>query len=71
MTDPMTTVVDARDAYLAARRQVTETRLALGRAIADARAAGTDQVKIAQKLRLTREQVRRYQAEYEKSLTDA
>jgi hypothetical protein len=68
MDDPMTTVVDARDAYLAARRQVTETRLALGRAIADARAQGTDQVKIAAKLRLTREQVRRYQAEYEKWL---
>lgn len=65
----MTTVVDARNAYMAARRQVTETRLALGQAIADARAAGTDQVAIAKKLGLTREQVRRYQAEYEKSLT--
>jgi hypothetical protein len=69
MTDAMTTVVDARDAYLAARRQVTETRLALGRAIVAARADGVDQVKIAKALKLTREQVRRYQAEYEKSLT--
>lgn len=64
----MTTVVDARDAYLAARRQVRETRLALGRAILEARAQGAEQVAIADKLKLTREQVRRYQAEYEKSL---
>lgn len=68
VTDPMTTVVDARDAYLAARRQVTETRLALGRAIVEARAQGVEQVDIAKKLELTREQIRRYQAEYEKSL---
>lgn len=64
----MTAVVDARDAYLAARRQVTETRLALGRAIAEARAQGTEQVEIAAKLELTREQVRRYQDEFEKAV---
>lgn len=61
----MTTVLDARDAYLAARRQVTKTRLALGRAIAEARAADVSQAEIAKKLGLTREQIRRYQAEYE------
>lgn len=64
----MTDVVEARDAYLAARQQVTETRLALGKAIADARAAKVDQVDIARKLRLTREQIRRYEAEYRKSV---
>jgi len=65
----MTDVIKARDAYLAARRQVTETRLALGRAIVDARAADVDQVTIARQLNLTREQVRRYEAEYRKSLS--
>jgi hypothetical protein len=64
----MTDVIEARDAYLAARRQVTERRLALGRAIADARAADVDQVKIARQLGLTREQVRRYEAEYRESI---
>lgn len=64
----MTTVLDARDAYLAARRQVTETRLALGRAITEARAANVAQADIAKRLGLTREQIRRYQAEYEESL---
>ena len=64
----MTTVLDARDAYLAARRQVTETRLALGRAITEARAANVAQADIAKRLGLTREQIRRYQAEYEDSL---
>jgi hypothetical protein len=62
----MTTVVDARDAYLAARQQVTQTRLALGRAIMEARAQNVEQWEIAEKLDLTREQVRRYQDEYEK-----
>lgn len=62
----MTEITDARDAYLAARRRVEETRLALGKAIRDARAQGTDQVDIAAKLDLTREQVRRYQDEYER-----
>lgn len=62
----MTTVVAARDAYKAAREQVTQTRLALGRAIMEAREQGTEQGEIATKLGLTREQVRRYQDEYEK-----
>ena len=65
----MTDVIKARDAYLAARQQVTEARLALGRAIVDARAAEVDQVAIAKQLGLTREQVRRYEAEYKKSLS--
>lgn len=64
----MTDVIEARDAYLAARRKVTESRLALGRAIADARAADVDQVKIAKQLGLTREQVRRYEAEWRATL---
>jgi hypothetical protein len=64
----MTTVVAARDAYLAARQQVTETRLALGRAICEAREQNVHQMEIARKLRLTREQVRRYQDEYERSI---
>jgi hypothetical protein len=61
----MTEITDARDAYLAARQRVEDTRLALGRAIREARAQGTEQVDIAEKLNLTREQVRRYQDEYE------
>jgi hypothetical protein len=64
----MTTVVAARDAYLQARRQVTQTRLALGRAIAEAREQNIPQLSIAANLGLTREQVRRYQDEYEKSV---
>jgi hypothetical protein len=67
--DPMTEVVAARDAYLAARRQVGERRIALGRAIFEARSAGVTQGDIARKLGLTREQVRRYQAEYEDAAT--
>lgn len=62
----MTEITDARDAYLAARQRVEDTRLALGRAIREARAEGVEQVDIAEKLNLTREQVRRYQDEYEK-----
>lgn len=62
----MTDITNARDAYLAARRKVEETRLALGKAIREARAQGVDQVEIAAKLDLTREQVRRYQDEYER-----
>lgn len=64
----MTDVVEARAAYVAAREQVTATRLALGRAIMDARSQNVEQGAIARELGLTREQVRRYQAEYEKSL---
>ena len=63
----MTTVVDARNAYVEARENVTEARLRLGKAIADARAQGVSQEKIARELGLTREQIRRYQTEYAKS----
>ena len=66
----MADVVAARNAYLEARRQVEATRLALGRAIAEARNSGIDQTKIASELRLTREQVRRYQAEYKKKVAE-
>lgn len=64
----MTDVIQARDAYLAAREAVTERRLALGQAIAFARIRGTDQVAIAKQLGLTREQIRRYEAEYRASI---
>jgi hypothetical protein len=64
----MTAITEARDDYLAARQAVTDARLALGRAIADARATGTEQVDIARTLKLTREQVRRYEAEYRASI---
>lgn len=64
----MSDVIAARDAYLAARGQVEAMRLALGRAIAEARAANVGQTEIARNLGLTREQIRRYQAEYEKKL---
>jgi hypothetical protein len=62
----MSTVVAARDAYLQARAQVKQSRLALGKAIREARERNVKQHEIATELRLTREQVRRYQAEYEK-----
>jgi hypothetical protein len=62
----MASVIAARDAYKAAREQVTQTRLALGRAIMEAREQKVSQLKIAGQLGLTREQVRRYQDEYEK-----
>lgn len=64
----MADVIRARDAYLAARRQVAVMRVALGKAIAEARAQDTDQAAIARELGLTREQVRRYEAEYRESL---
>ena len=67
----MSDVLTARDDYLTARKQVRETRLALGRAIREARSRNIDQVEIAKKLNLTREQVRRYQVESEKSLQGA
>lgn len=60
----MTDVVDARDAYKAARQAVNDARLALGKAIYEARHQGIDQVAIAKELELTREQIRRYQHEY-------
>ena len=62
-------VLEARGAYLTAREKVRPARLALGRAIAEARAKGIEQAAIAKRLGLTREQIRRYQAEYEKSLS--
>jgi hypothetical protein len=62
-------VLDARNAYLAARDRVRQMRLALGRAITEARAQDIGQAAIAKKLNLTREQIRRYEVEYEKSLT--
>lgn len=58
-------VVAARDAYVAARRQVAERRRELGRAILDARKQNVPQEAIAKMLGLTREQIRRYQAGYE------
>lgn len=67
----MSNVVAARDAYLAAREHVKETRLELGRAIRDARDEDIPQAKIAAKLKLTREQVRRYQAEFEKTAAES
>jgi hypothetical protein len=64
----MTDVVEARDAYLAARSEVRQRGLALGRAILDARRQNVPMGDIATKLDLTREQVRRYRVEYEKWL---
>ena len=66
--DPMTDVVAARNAYMAARKRVAETKLALGRAIVDARSQDVQQEAIAKELGLTREQIRRYQADYQKWL---
>jgi hypothetical protein len=66
----MADVVAARDAYLDARKLVARRRLELGRAIVDARLQHIKQEAIASTLRLTREQVRRYQFEYEKWLAD-
>lgn len=63
----MSDVIDARDAYKAARRAVNDARLALGKAIYEARQQDIEQGEIATELVLTREQVRRYQDEYEKS----
>ena len=68
VTDPMTAVTDARDAYLAARQQVTETRLALVCAIHEAREQNVLQSRSPGSSGLTREQVRRYQDEYEKAV---
>ena len=64
----MTAITEARDDYLAARQAVTDARLALGRAIYAARKQNVDQVAIAKTLGLTREQIRRYEAEYRKTL---
>jgi CRISPR/Cas system-associated protein Cas10 (large subunit of type III CRISPR-Cas system) len=64
----MTAVIEARDAYKAARELTTKRRLELGRAIREARLQKVPQEQIAKELELTREQIRRYQREYEKSL---
>lgn len=61
----MATVVEARRAYQDARDLVVQRRLALGRAIREARLQGLTQDAIADELDLTREQVRRLQREYE------
>lgn len=62
-------VVAARKAYEQAqedaRALVERARLDLGRAIADARRQEVSQDAIAKELKLTREQVRRFQREYE------
>lgn len=65
-------VVAARKAYEKAqedaRELVRQARIDLGRTIADARRQSITQDAIAEELELTREQVRRFQREYEKSL---
>ncbi|MFI7644107.1 hypothetical protein [Nonomuraea sp. NPDC049400] len=62
-------VVAARKAYeqaqADARALVERARLDLGKAIADARRQEVSQDAIAKELNLTREQVRRFQREYE------
>lgn len=64
----MTDVVAARDAYLAARDEVDVRRLVLGRAVLEARRQNVAMKDLAATLKITREQVRRYRAEYEKWL---
>lgn len=68
----MSEVVAAREAYERvqpdARRLIAHVRLNLGRAIRDARDKGVSQDAIAKELGLTREQVRRFQREYEDAL---
>lgn len=66
----MTAVVEARNAYKAARAEVARTRLELGRAIVEARASDIPQTDIARELKLTREQIRRYEEEYRKWLAE-
>lgn len=62
-------VVAARKAYEQAqqdaRQLVERARLELGRAIREAREENVSQDAIAKELGLTREQVRRFQREYE------
>lgn len=71
----MADVVAARRAYEEAQKEaralVRRARLDLGRAIADARRQSVTQDSIVKELDLTREQVRRFQREYELSLTDS
>jgi hypothetical protein len=65
-------VVTARRAYVQAqvdaRALVERARLNLGKAIHDARRRDVSQDAIAKELRLTREQVRRFQRMYEESV---
>lgn len=65
----MADVVAARKAYKQAqddaRALIERARLDLGKAIADARRQDVSQDAIANELKLTREQVRRFQREYE------
>lgn len=65
-------VVAARKAYeqaqVNARELVERARLSLGKAIHDARRQDVSQDAIAKELGLTREQVRRFQREYETTL---
>lgn len=65
----MTDVIAAREAYEKAQRDaqdlIRRARLALGKAISDAREQGVPQEAIARQLGLTREQLRRVQREYE------
>lgn len=67
--DPMSDVVEARKAYEQAqedaRALVERARRALGEAVHNARGQGISQDAIAKELGLTREQVRRFQREYE------
>lgn len=69
----MADVVAARQAYKQAqddaRALIERARLDLGKAIADARRQEVSQDAIANELKLTREQVRRFQREYESSAT--
>ncbi|WP_242892606.1 helix-turn-helix domain-containing protein [Actinomadura litoris] len=64
-------VVAAREAYEAAQKEalriVERARHELGRVIREARAQGISQEEIRRELKLTREQVRRFQREYEKA----
>ncbi|GAA2861257.1 hypothetical protein GCM10020220_057970 [Nonomuraea rubra] len=72
MSDPMGDVVAARKAYEKAqddaRELVRQARIDLGRTIAEARRQSITQDAIAETLELTREQVRRFQREYENSV---
>ncbi len=75
VSDPMGNVVDARRAYeqaqVDARTLVERARRGLGKAIHDARRQNVSQDAIAKELGLTREQVRRFQREYEQSIAPA
>lgn len=69
MPTPMADVIAARQAYEQAQRDartlVERARVHLGQAIHDARQQDVSQDAIAKELGLTREQVRRFQREYE------